>query len=173
MVLEQIKKNFSGLPVEPEEKKAEARISLPEKNCEACGAGQWWLPKAPGSVWLCADCNPPAVKSLAAKFHTVGQVAVISSQLVTCCRQWCAACGCWQAVAQQMSDGSTRHLCRSCKADLPEWPPDNLVEPRPSQVRPDQLIGPDGNLKSGSFSDYNQKIARARDARRYARKKGK
>jgi ribosomal protein S27E len=62
-----------------------------------------------------------------------GAEAVISEQpnapptitnqaIVTYCRPWCLACGGWQAIEREYSDGSHRINCRTCGAVLEDRP---------------------------------------------------
>jgi hypothetical protein len=54
-------------------------------------------------------------------------VVITSQAIVTYCRPWCLACGGWQAIEREYSDGSHRINCRTCGVvleDRPmlEWP---------------------------------------------------
>jgi hypothetical protein len=48
--------------------------------------------------------------------------AITSQAIVTYCRPWCLACGGWQAIEREYSDGSHRINCRTCGVVLEDRP---------------------------------------------------
>ena len=57
----------------------------------------------------------------------IAPVVITSQAIVTYCRPWCLACGGWQAIEREYSDGSHRINCRTCGVvledrPLHEWP---------------------------------------------------
>jgi len=46
----------------------------------------------------------------------------LNQAIVTYCRPWCLACGGWQAMEREYSDGSHRINCRTCGVVLEDRP---------------------------------------------------
>jgi len=52
----------------------------------------------------------------------IAPVVITSQAIVTWCRPWCLACGGWQAIEREYSDGSHRINCRTCGVILEDRP---------------------------------------------------
>jgi hypothetical protein len=48
--------------------------------------------------------------------------ALTNQAIVTYCRPWCVACGGWQAMEREYSDGSHQINCRTCGVVLEDRP---------------------------------------------------
>jgi hypothetical protein len=49
-------------------------------------------------------------------------IVITNQAIVTYCRPWCVACGGWQAIEREYSDGSHRINCRTCGVVLDDRP---------------------------------------------------
>lgn len=94
----------------------------PSSPCR-CGSLEWWLPRSLGD-WRCGSCTPSPSDALVAQRHSLAakQTTIINQVRVTCCTPWCHACGGWQAIDREWSDGGADTICASCKEVIASWP---------------------------------------------------
>jgi transcription initiation factor TFIIIB Brf1 subunit/transcription initiation factor TFIIB len=90
------------------------------EKCPVCGNNSW-VKAAAGNHFVCRQCT--GMPTAEAEPEPPPAPVVITSQaIVTWCRPWCLACGGWQAIEREYSDGSHRINCRTCGVVLEDRP---------------------------------------------------
>ena len=86
-------------------------------ECVACGSRDTWQNLA--GDWRCEACSPPPSESLVADRRS-DRPTVVSVLILTACRPWCEACGCYRGVETAWSDGRCETRCWTCKREMSE-----------------------------------------------------
>jgi hypothetical protein len=188
--IEKIRKNFSakipdvdlGCDNGERTEGVAVEIKKPESKkfqCEKCGSGEGWLPRAPGisednlSEWRCVECRPPSTPSIVSK--RCGAVAdalkaevdamdawkrLIESQtIVVACEQVaCDECKASWVIERPTLGGKVERLCWCCQSPIDADAFDHAISTRPPWRDWSRRAGQGVRKKNGRENGSSEKI---------------